>query len=64
MKRDQRFQAILSLLDEQGHVEVDALASHLDVSPETIRRDFADLVTRGILVKMGEKRGSYYLLKK
>jgi ATP-dependent DNA helicase RecG len=35
-----------------------------DVHPETIRRDFADLVTRGILIKMGEKRGSYYLLKR
>ncbi len=35
-----------------------------DVHPETIRRDFADLVSRGILIKMGEKRGSYYVLKK
>ncbi|NDJ77646.1 MAG: transcriptional regulator [Chloroflexi bacterium] len=34
------------------------------VHSETIRRDFADLVSRGILVKMGEKRGSYYVLKK
>jgi ATP-dependent DNA helicase RecG len=35
-----------------------------DVHSETIRRDFADLVSHGILVKMGEKRGSYYVLKK
>lgn len=35
-----------------------------DVHSETIRRDFADLVSRGILLKMGEKRGSYYVLKK
>lgn len=35
-----------------------------DVHSETIRRDLADLVTRGILVKMGEKRGSYYVLKR
>jgi ATP-dependent DNA helicase RecG len=35
-----------------------------DVHPETIRRDFADLVNRSILIKMGEKRGSYYVLKK
>lgn len=35
-----------------------------DVHPETIRRDFADLVSRGILIRMGEKRGSYYVLKK
>jgi ATP-dependent DNA helicase RecG len=35
-----------------------------DVHPETIRRDLADLVTKEILRKMGEKRGSYYVLKR
>lgn len=34
-----------------------------DVHPETIRRDLADLVTKGILKKLGQKRGSYYVLK-
>jgi ATP-dependent DNA helicase RecG len=34
-----------------------------DVHAETIRRDLSDLVTKNILVKMGEKRGSYYMLK-
>ncbi len=34
-----------------------------DVHPETIRRDLAALVTKNILVKMGQKRGSYYVLK-
>lgn len=33
-----------------------------DVHPETIRRDLADLVHKGILVKMGQKRGSYYVM--
>jgi ATP-dependent DNA helicase RecG len=33
-----------------------------DVHPETIRRDLSDLVTKGVLRKMGEKRGSYYVL--
>jgi ATP-dependent DNA helicase RecG len=35
-----------------------------DVHSETIRRDLADLVARNILIKMGEKRGSFYVLKK
>jgi ATP-dependent DNA helicase RecG len=35
-----------------------------EVHPETIRRDLADLVSKGILVKFGEKRGSYYVLHK
>lgn len=34
-----------------------------EVHAETIRRDLADLVTRRILKKMGQKRGSYYVLK-
>lgn len=35
-----------------------------DVHAETIRRDLSDLVTKNLLVKMGEKRGSYYVLRK
>jgi ATP-dependent DNA helicase RecG len=34
-----------------------------DVSPETLRRDFADLVQRNVLIKMGTKRATYYILK-
>ncbi|NOX62393.1 MAG: transcriptional regulator [Chloroflexi bacterium] len=34
-----------------------------EASPETLRRDFADLVDRGILLKIGEKRATYYILK-
>lgn len=34
-----------------------------DVSPETIRRDLADLVDRGLLMKIGEKRATYYIMK-
>lgn len=34
-----------------------------DVSPETLRRDLADLVKRNILLKIGEKRATFYILK-
>ncbi|RMF32210.1 MAG: transcriptional regulator [Chloroflexi bacterium] len=34
-----------------------------DVSAETLRLDLADLVKRGILLKVGAKRGTYYILK-
>ncbi len=34
-----------------------------DVSPETLRIDLADLVDRGILLKIGAKKGTYYILK-
>ena len=33
------------------------------VSAETLRLDLADLVERGILIRMGDKRGTYYILK-
>jgi len=34
-----------------------------DVSEETIRRDLADLVEKDALLKMGDKKGTYYILK-
>ena len=34
-----------------------------DVSAETIRRDLADLVDKNLLLKIGEKRATYYILK-
>jgi ATP-dependent DNA helicase RecG len=34
-----------------------------DVSPETLRLDLSDLVNRGVLIKIGAKRGTYYILK-
>lgn len=34
-----------------------------EVHPETLRRDLADLVQRGVLMKVGDKRATYYILK-
>lgn len=34
-----------------------------EVHPETLRRDLADLVSRDILIKVGDKRATYYILK-
>ncbi|MFZ1552242.1 MAG: transcriptional regulator, partial [Anaerolineae bacterium] len=34
-----------------------------DVSAETLRLDFADMVDKGILLKVGDKKGTYYVLK-
>jgi ATP-dependent DNA helicase RecG len=33
------------------------------VHPETLRRDLADLVSRDVLIKVGDKRATYYILK-
>ncbi|UCD99133.1 MAG: putative DNA binding domain-containing protein [Chloroflexota bacterium] len=34
-----------------------------EVHPETLRRDLADLVSRGIILKIGDKKSTYYILK-
>ena len=34
-----------------------------DVSAETLRLDLADLVDRGIVMRIGAKKGTYYILK-
>ena len=33
------------------------------VSAETLRLDLADMVEQGILLKVGSKKGTYYILK-
>jgi ATP-dependent DNA helicase RecG len=35
-----------------------------EMHPETLRRDLADLVTRGIVIKVGDKKATYYILKR
>lgn len=35
-----------------------------DVHSETLRRDLVDLVERSVLIKIGDKRATYYVLKK
>lgn len=35
-----------------------------NVSAETIRRDLSELVEHGVLIKIGDKKGTYYILRK
>jgi ATP-dependent DNA helicase RecG len=34
-----------------------------EVHPETLRRDLAALVSKGVLIKVGDRRATYYILK-
>jgi ATP-dependent DNA helicase RecG len=34
-----------------------------NVSPETLRRDLVELVQRGVLIKVGDRKATYYILK-
>ena len=55
----------LSFIQERGRItNRDYRALCPDVSTETLRLDLADMVDRGILLKIGAKKGTYYTLKK
>jgi ATP-dependent DNA helicase RecG len=59
-----RQEAALGLL-HKGHSRItnkDLQMLYPDIHAETIRRDLADLVSRSVLRKLGEKRGSFYVL--
>lgn len=54
----------LSYIQEEGRITNRAYRTLCpDVSAETLRLDLVDLVERGILLKIGAKRGTYYILK-
>lgn len=62
-----RQEAAIQYLTAQGNARItnsELQRLHPDVHPETLRRDLSDLVTKDILEKLGEKRGSYYVLKR
>jgi ATP-dependent DNA helicase RecG len=60
---ERQIAALLHLAEQRRITNRDLQDLAPDVSPETIRRDLSDLVERGLLLKVGEKRGAYYILK-
>ena len=62
--QNQRVEKMLEYLKTNGHItnrEYQELCP--DVSAESLRRDFVELVDRGIIMRIGDKRGTYYILK-
>jgi ATP-dependent DNA helicase RecG len=60
-----RQQMVLAQLTQQKRIsshEYQVLCP--EVHAETLRRDLADLVSRGILIKVGDKKATYYILKR
>lgn len=59
-----RQESALQFLTQRGRItNSDYQALQPEVSAETLRRDLADLVDQGILLRVGEKRATYYILK-
>jgi ATP-dependent DNA helicase RecG len=56
-------QALIYLLEMGRITNRDYQQLCPDVSAETIRRDLADLVSKDLLLKIGEKRATYYIIK-
>jgi ATP-dependent DNA helicase RecG len=60
---ERQIAAMLHLAEHRRITNSDLQELAPDVSAETLRRDLADLVERRLLLKVGEKRGAYYILK-
>ncbi len=61
---NERQEAAMAYVREQGRItNSDLQALAVDVHPETIRRDLADLVEKNLLLRIGTKRATYYILK-
>lgn len=61
---NERQMRAMTYVEEQGRItnrEYRRLCP--DVNPETIRLDLVDLVDKGLLLKIGDKKGTYYILK-
>jgi len=59
-----RQEKALQFLAQRGRItNSDYQALEPEVSAETLRRDLADLVDQGLLLRVGEKRATYYILK-
>jgi ATP-dependent DNA helicase RecG len=62
--QQQRLQKMIAFLKEHGRItNRDYQEISPDVNPETLRRDFVDMVERGVVMRVGDKRGTYYILK-
>lgn len=61
---NERQMKALAYLNEHGRItNSDYRELCPSVSAETIRLDLADLADKGIILKIGDKRGAYYILK-
>ena len=54
----------MSFIEESGRItNRDYRQLCPEVNPETLRLDLVDLVDKGLLLKIGDKKGTYYILK-
>jgi ATP-dependent DNA helicase RecG len=61
---NERQMRAMGFLEENGRItNRDYRQLCPNVNPETIRLDLVDLIDKGLLLKIGDKKGTYYILK-
>ncbi len=61
---NERQMRAMNFVEEQGRItNRDYRQLCPDVNPETLRLDLVDLIDKGLLLKIGDKKGTYYILK-
>lgn len=61
---NERQMKAMAYLEEQGRItNRDYRQLCPEVNPETLRLDLVDLIEKGLLLKIGDKKGTYYILK-
>lgn len=61
---NERQMKAMHFLDEHGRItNRDYRRLCAEVNPETLRLDLVDLVDKGLILKIGDKKGTYYILK-
>jgi len=61
---NERQMRAMSFIEENGRItNRDYRQLCPNINPETLRLDFVDLIDKGLLLKIGDKKGTYYILK-
>ena len=63
-KKKRRKQAIVSLMNKDSHISVEAISEKLDVHKRTILRDIEDLKKNLVIERIGGNYGEWKVLKK
>ena len=63
-KKERRRQAIVSLMNKDSHISVEAISEKLDVHKRTILRDIEDLKKNLVIERIGGNYGEWKVLKK
>jgi ATP-dependent DNA helicase RecG len=61
---NERQMRAMSFVEEHGRItNRDYRQLCPEINPETLRLDLVDLIDKGLLLKIGDKKGTYYILK-